>query len=109
VALVKLIRIERHAGCKEHLVALGDHERILLLADISVTLNGVFSLGAGANVKLVSSNPSVVSVPGTVSIPSGSKSANFPVTFTAVTSTTVVTISATYTGVTVTTTLTVTP
>jgi hypothetical protein len=63
------------------------------------SLTGTASLSGGilggASVYLVSSNPAVVSVPGTVSIPSGSLSATFPITVKAVTVRSPITLTAT--------------
>lgn len=52
----------------------------------------------GTAVFLSSSNPTVASVPATVTVPEGATSAGFPVSTTAVTATTVVGIDATYAG-----------
>jgi hypothetical protein len=60
-------------------------------------------------VQLSSSNPSVASVPSSVTVPQGQTSANFTVTTTPVTSQTNVTITASAQGVTRQATLTVTP
>jgi thermitase len=63
----------------------------------------------GFTVQLSSSNPSVASVPSSVTVPQGQTSANFTVTTTPVTSQTNVTITASAQGVTRQATLTVTP
>jgi thermitase len=63
----------------------------------------------GFTVQLSSSNPSVASVPSSVTVPQGQTSANFTVTTTRVTSQTTVTITASAQGVTRQATLTVTP
>jgi len=52
----------------------------------------------GTAVFLSSSSPGVASVPATVTVPEGATSASFPVSTTAVSATTVVTIDATYAG-----------
>jgi peptidoglycan/xylan/chitin deacetylase (PgdA/CDA1 family) len=64
----------------------------------TVTLNGPAPSG-GAVVSLSSSNPSVASVPSSVTVGNGNTSAAFPVTTVAVSSTTAVNISALYGGV----------
>lgn len=63
----------------------------------------------GAVVALSSSNPSVASVPSTVTVPPGASSAGFTVTTSSVAASTSVTISASFDGTTRTATLTVTP
>src|SRR3954447_9520166 len=63
----------------------------------------------GASVDLASSNPAVVQVPPDRVVNGGASSAAFPVTTSAVTSTTTVTITASWFAVTRTTTITVTP
>ena len=74
----------------------------------TITLTGGAPSG-GAVVTLSSANPSVVSVPASVSVAAGASSATFAVNTSAVTANTSVTITATYAGVSRTTTLTVTP
>jgi hypothetical protein len=74
----------------------------------TVTLSGSAPAG-GAVVTLSSSNSSVASVPGSVTVPAGAISATFPITTSAVSASTSVTVSANYGGVTRTTTLTVSP
>jgi uncharacterized protein (TIGR03790 family) len=64
---------------------------------------------AGQPVTITSSNPSVASVPASVTVPSGKKSATFTITTTTVTTSTAVTISATSDNVTKIRVLTVTP
>ena len=64
-----------------------------------VTLSGPAPTG-GAVVSLSSSNPSVASVPASVTVPEGATSATFPVTTSTVGATTNVTISTTLNGVT---------
>ena len=63
----------------------------------TVVLNGPAPSG-GAAVSLLSSSPTVASVPGTVTVPSGSTNANFTVTTSSVLSSTAVTITASYNG-----------
>ncbi len=63
----------------------------------------------GASVALSSSNPGVAGVPAIITVPAGETIGAFPVTTSAVTATTIVTITATHAGVLLTTTLTVTP
>ena len=63
----------------------------------------------GAVVSLSSANPSVVTVPASVTVVAGASSVNFAVTASSVTANTSVVITATYAGVSRTTTLTVTP
>src|SRR3990172_9512937 len=63
----------------------------------TVTLSGPAPNG-GVVVTLSSSNPSVATVPATVTVPGGNTSATFPVTTTAVPSSTAVDISAVYGG-----------
>jgi hypothetical protein len=74
----------------------------------TITLTGGAPSG-GAVVTLSSANPSVVSVPASVSLAAGASSATFAVNTSAVTANTSVTITATYGGVSRTATLTVTP
>jgi len=74
----------------------------------TVTLSGSAPAG-GVVVALSSSNPSVASVPGSVTVPEGAASATFPIATSAVTTSTSVTVSASYAGVTTTVTLTVSP
>jgi thermitase len=74
----------------------------------TVTLTAPAQSG-GFTVQLSSSNPSVASVPSSVTVPQGQTSANFTVTTTPVTSQTNVTITASAQGVTRQATLTVTP
>jgi len=50
----------------------------------------------GAVISLLNSNPSVATVPATVTIPGGQTSATFPVTTTPVAATTYVSINANY-------------
>jgi len=63
----------------------------------------------GALVSLSSANPSVVTVPASVTVAAGTSSVQFAVTTSSVTANTSVVITATYAGVSRTTTLTVTP
>lgn len=63
----------------------------------------------GAQVSMASDNPSVASVPGTVTVAAAGTAKSFIVTTSAVPANTIVHISASYGGTTVTTTLTVTP
>lgn len=93
------------------------------LSSLSFTPNPVVggspSLGAvtlsrpapngGALVSLSSSNPAVVTVPPSVTIPAGATSASFPTTTSSVTASTKVPIGASYAGVTQTSSLTVLP
>ena len=72
----------------------------------TVTLSGAAPAG-GVVVSLSSSNTSVATVPGNVTVASGSITATFPVTTSVVTASTSVTVSASYAGATRTTTLTV--
>jgi len=74
----------------------------------TITLTGAAPSG-GAAVTLSSSNPSVVSVPASVTVAAGTSSAPFGVNTSSVTANTSITITATYAGITRTTTLTVTP
>ena len=74
----------------------------------TVKLSGPAPSG-GAVVSLSSSNTSVASVPASVTVGSGATSATFAITTSAVTVSTLVTVSASYAGVTRTATLTVTP
>jgi hypothetical protein len=74
----------------------------------TVTLTGGAPSG-GALVSLSSANPSVASVPASVTVAAGASSATFAVTTSAVSVNTSVIITATYGGVSRTTTLTVTP
>jgi hypothetical protein len=72
----------------------------------------VLSVGApdpSAVVALSSSNPAVASVPASVTIPANGFTGDFPISTTAVTANTTVTITAAYNGTTRTATLTVTP
>ena len=73
----------------------------------TVTLTGAAPTG-GANVSLASDNPSVASVPSSVTVPAGSTSASFSVTTSTVVASTSATISATY-GATASASLTVLP
>ncbi len=73
-----------------------------------VALSGA-ALSGGVVVALASSNPSVASVPASVTVPQGATSANFTVTTTPVSVSTSVNISATYAGLTKTAPLTVLP
>jgi len=63
----------------------------------TVVLNGPAPSG-GAVVSLLSSAPTVASVPGTVTVPSGSANVSFTVTTSSVLSSTAVTITASYNG-----------
>jgi hypothetical protein len=72
----------------------------------TVTLSGPAPSG-GAVVSLSSSNPSVASVPASVTVPAGATSATFTVNTSVVVVSTTVTISASYNGTTQTATLTV--
>ena len=74
----------------------------------TVTLSGAAG-ATGFVVSLSSSNPSVASVPGSVTVSAGNFSANFSVTTTGVSAQTNVTITATLSGVTQTCVLTVNP
>jgi len=74
----------------------------------TVALSGPAPAG-GTAVSLVSSNPGVATVPGSVAVSAGATSASFKVTTTAVASPTSVIISATLNGVTQTSTLTIVP
>ena len=65
----------------------------------TVTLSGGAPQG-GAIVALSSSNPGVVSVPGSVTVAAGAQTATFAVATAAVSSATTVTISGSYNGVT---------
>jgi subtilisin family serine protease len=67
------------------------------------------ALAGGATVSLSSSQPSVATVPASVTVPEGTTTAGFGVTTSAVTQSTPVTISAVYNGVTKTAALTVRP
>jgi murein DD-endopeptidase MepM/ murein hydrolase activator NlpD len=73
-----------------------------------VTLSGV-APAAGALVSLASGRQSVASVPSSVTVPAGAKTATFNVTTRAVSVSTTVNISASYGGVTRTTPLVITP
>lgn len=73
-----------------------------------VSLSGGAPPG-GAAVALSSSNPSVVSIPASVTVAEGTTARGFTVTTTSVTTTTSATITATYNGTSVTATATVTP
>ena len=73
----------------------------------TVTLNGP-APSTGATVMLASSNTTAAQVPSNVTVPAGTSSTTFPVTTSALATTTPVTISATYNG-TQTATLTVNP
>ena len=64
-------------------------------------LDGGAPVPIGANISLSSSNPSVLPLPGTVSVPAGKTSTTFYVAVGFVSSPTPVTISATYNGITV--------
>ncbi len=77
-------------------------------ATISVALSGSAPAG-GAVVSLTCSDPSVVPIPATITIPSGKKSAKLKVVPSTVKQTTTVTISATYGGATRTAVMTVKP
>lgn len=74
----------------------------------AVTLSGPAPNG-GALVSLSSSNPGVVSVPPSVTIPTGATGASFPTTTSSVTASTTVTTGASYAGVTHPSSLTVLP
>lgn len=74
----------------------------------TVTLSGAAASG-GAVVALSSNQPSVASVPATVTVPAGATSATFPITTVAVSAPTSVTLSANYVGGTITTSLRVAP
>jgi hypothetical protein len=74
----------------------------------TVTLSSAAPSG-GAIVTLSSSNPSIASMPASVTVPSGATSASFSIATAAVTANTSVTLSANYSGVTRITTLTLTP
>ncbi|MEW6721532.1 MAG: polysaccharide deacetylase family protein [Thermodesulfobacteriota bacterium] len=74
----------------------------------TVTLSGP-AQGQGTQVSLVSGNPAVAQVPSSVTIPSGSVSAIFPVSTSAVSASTVVIVSATHGGTTKSATLSVMP
>ena len=74
----------------------------------TLTLNGAAPAG-GAKVLLSSSNPAVVQVPASVTVPAGATSAIFTVTTSAVSASTQSTISASYGGGMQTATLTVAP
>ncbi|MGB7970529.1 MAG: hypothetical protein WCF31_01025 [Candidatus Deferrimicrobiaceae bacterium] len=63
-----------------------------------VTLNGAAPAG-GAVVSLSSDNPSLATVPGSVTVPEGNASATFPVTTVVVSSSTTVNISTMFGGV----------
>ncbi|MGH7809345.1 MAG: hypothetical protein ACREP5_03605, partial [Candidatus Binatia bacterium] len=73
----------------------------------TVSLSGAAPSG-GAVVNLSSANPPIT-VPASITVPATATSANFPVTTTSVTSTTVGNVTASYGGVTKSTTLTVNP
>ncbi len=74
----------------------------------TVTLSGP-APGGGAVVSLGSDNTLAATVPGSVTVAGGASSATFPVTTSAVSGSTAVTISASYGGITRTAPLTVTP
>lgn len=79
-----------------------------------VTTSGTVTLSApagagGVQVALSSSNPSVASVPSSVTVAQGATSATFTVTTYTVTATSVATITASYSGVEVATSLTINP
>ena len=74
----------------------------------AVTLSGP-APGGGALVSLSSSNPAVVSVPPSVTIPAGATGASFTANSSIVATSTTVTVSASYAGVTQTSSLTVLP
>jgi hypothetical protein len=63
-----------------------------------IVVLGVRAPAGGATVGLTSSDPGVVAVPATVTVPAGSASASFPISITAPTTVTMVTISAAYGG-----------
>jgi len=64
----------------------------------TVILNGT-APPAGAVVSLTSSDPSVASVPASVTVPAGSSAATFPITTTPVKSSTGVTVTASFHGI----------
>ena len=74
----------------------------------TVTLTGAAPSG-GASITLVSSNTSAATVPTSVTVAAGARSANFTVTTSSVTASTAVTITARFGSVSRTATLTVTP
>ena len=74
----------------------------------TVTMSGPAPVG-GADVTLSSNNPSVVSVPSTVTLAGGATNATFPITTISVSSSTAVNVSAVYAGITKTSVLTVNP
>ena len=74
----------------------------------TVTMSGPAPVG-GAVVILSSNNPSVVSMPSTVTLAGGATNTTFPITTISVSSSTVVNVSAVYAGVTKTSVLTVNP
>jgi hypothetical protein len=74
----------------------------------TLTLSGA-APSSGAVIALTSSNPSIVSVPATVTIGAGGSSATFSISTQSVTASTSVTLSATYGGTTRTSTITLTP
>ena len=74
----------------------------------TVRLSNVAPVGGG-RVTLVSSNPTVASVPSSVTVPAGSQERSFSVTTSKVSSKTIVTVTANYTSTVKSTTITVTP
>jgi len=74
----------------------------------TVTLGGI-AASAGDTMTLTSSNPSLASIPASVTVAGGATTATFAVTTSAVTSTQTVTITASFNGTSKTTTLTLNP